>query len=169
MAALPKVKELNPLVNVRAETRALEELDDSYFSEYSIVCVIDASMEIKASQMSCWVCCLHERVVQSRLDVICRASEIAFLALDTSGFYASLFLDLGSDFTFRRQVSTKLADKIDETKGWSHPCHISYPSFAQVVSTRWNSLLNYKKRGPPTPITHIRFQCNVCISPLWRT
>ncbi|CCI40408.1 unnamed protein product [Albugo candida] len=131
VAALPKVKELNPLVNVRAETRALEELDDSYFTEYSIV------------------------VVQSRLDVICRASEIAFLALDTSGFYASMFLDLGSDFTFRRQVSTKLADKIDEKKGWSHPCHISYPSFAQVVSTRWNSLLNHKKRGPPTPITHI--------------
>ncbi|CCI40410.1 unnamed protein product [Albugo candida] len=37
VAALPKVKELNPLVNVRAETRALEELDDSYFTEYSIV------------------------------------------------------------------------------------------------------------------------------------
>nr|CCA24873.1 SUMOactivating enzyme (SAE) putative [Albugo laibachii Nc14] len=144
VAALPTVKELNPLVHVRAETRALEDLEDSYFSGYSIVCVIDASMEIKASG--------------ARLDAICRVYKIAFLALHTSGFYASMFVDLGPDFIFRRQMSSTSAEKPDEKKGWSQPCHVSYPSFKEYIGTRWNSLLNRKKRGPPTPLAHIRFQ-----------
>ncbi|KUF88544.1 hypothetical protein AM588_10001845 [Phytophthora nicotianae] len=88
-ACLPRVQELNPLVQVSSETKPLDELTDEFFKQFTVVCLIGA-----------------EQVTEFRLDTLCRSLGIAFYSARSFGFDGIIFADLG-EHTFRRNAGYK--------------------------------------------------------------
>lgn len=76
-ASLHRARALNPMVEVTAETKAVDELPDSYFTQYDVVCATG----LKQEQLE-------------RINNACRDSNKKFLCGDVWGTYGYMFADL---------------------------------------------------------------------------
>ena len=134
VACLPRVQELNPLVQVRIETEALDDLNDDFLKQFTAVCLVGAELS-----------------VELRLDALCRSFGTAFYAARSFDCNGIVFIDLG-EHTFRRDAR--------ETNGiLSDPCTITYPTLTEAQQVQWSSLQSARKRGPQLPQVFIKNQC----------
>ncbi|CAI5742399.1 unnamed protein product [Hyaloperonospora brassicae] len=133
VACLPRVQELNPLVQVRIETEALDDLNDGFFKQFTAVCLVGADLS-----------------VELRLDALCRSIGTAFYAARSFDYNGIVFIDLG-EHTFRRDAR--------ETNGTlSGPCTVTYPTLTEAQQVPWSSLQSARKRGPQLPQVFIKNQ-----------
>ncbi|GLE02436.1 hypothetical protein PINS_up011274 [Pythium insidiosum] len=133
VACLPRVQELNPLVQVTSETRPLAELDDETLRRFSVICLVGAHQD-----------------EELRLDAFCHKNGIAFFAARSFGFHGVLFSDLASH-TFRRAATSADAPPAD-------PVTIEFPSLEAARAVRWSSLQSARKRGPQLPRVFVQHQ-----------
>uniref|UniRef100_A0A7S2UZW6 Ubiquitin-like 1-activating enzyme E1A n=1 Tax=Fibrocapsa japonica TaxID=94617 RepID=A0A7S2UZW6_9STRA len=138
-ACVVRAKELNGLVNVDCETKPLEDLDDSFFTAFTVVCVSGAS-----------------RKNMLRLDTICREAGTFFYAGTAFGYDGVLFCDLGPRHHFEREGGPKTAPAAPAPAGGgggsssgaqAAPGEVaSYPSLQDALGTKW-SVLTHRRRG----------------------
>lgn len=76
-ASLQRARALNPMVDVTAETKGVDELPDSYFTQYDVVCATG----LKQEQLE-------------RINNACRDNNKKFLCGDVWGTYGYMFSDL---------------------------------------------------------------------------
>lgn len=126
--------ELNPLVEVTAETKALCDLHDDFFKQFTAVCLIGAELS-----------------VELRLDALCRSFGTAFYAARSFGYNGIVFIDLG-EHTFRR-------DAMKTNVVPSDPCTVKFPMLEEVQKVQWSSLQSARKRGPQLPQVFVKNQC----------
>ncbi|POM74339.1 SUMO-activating enzyme (SAE), partial [Phytophthora palmivora] len=132
-ACLPRVQELNPLVQVSSETKPLSDLPDEFFKQFTVVCLVGA-----------------ELATELRLDAVCRSFGTAFFAARSFGFDGIVFADLG-DHTFRRNAVG--ADAVP-----SDPMTVTFPSLEEAQKIQWSSLQSARKRAPQLPQVFVKNQ-----------
>ncbi|RLN95065.1 hypothetical protein BBJ28_00008964 [Nothophytophthora sp. Chile5] len=125
-ASLTRVQDLNPLVAVQSETQPLQELPDTFFQQFSVVCLVGA-----------------DQSAELRLDALCRSSGTAFFAARSFGFDGLMFADLGAH-TFRR-------NPLGADAAPSDPVTVTYPTLAEAQQVQWSSLQSARKRAPQLP------------------
>lgn len=76
-SSLHRAQALNPMVDVKADTGALSDKDESFFTQFHVVVILEASGE-----------------EQIRINKICRANNIKFYAADMWGMFGYSFVDL---------------------------------------------------------------------------
>lgn len=76
-SSLIRAQALNPMVDVKADTGALGDKDESFFTQFHVVVILEASGE-----------------EQIRINKICRANNIKFYAADMWGMFGYSFVDL---------------------------------------------------------------------------
>lgn len=132
MACLPRVQELNPLVQVTIETKVLKNLNDDYFKQFTAVCLVGAELD-----------------VELRLDALCRSFGTAFYAARSFGYNGIVFIDLG-EHTYRRDALGN---------DGSDPCTVKFPTLEDAQKVQWSSLQSARKRGPQLPQVLVKNQC----------
>ena len=96
-ASLARVQQLNPMVEVTADSASSEEKDAEFFKKFDVVIATT---------------CSQAELV--RINSICRAANILFYAGDVFGFFGFSFMDLVSH-NFVEEVTTQVASiNIDE-------------------------------------------------------
>ncbi|GAB5591324.1 E1 ubiquitin-activating protein aos1 [Umbelopsis nana] len=102
-AAAVQVQALNPRVVVKTDTGDIETKPDTFFDQFDIVCITNASKPTlvrrtaNGSDKTPSVLHLLWRLQQQvRLDVICRSNKTPFYAADTFGMFGYIFCDLHS-------------------------------------------------------------------------
>lgn len=86
VCSLPKVQQLNPMVEVTADTESVEEKSDEYFLKFDVVCLTCSSIKTSI-----------------RVNEICRKNEIKFFSGDVNGFFGYMFEDL-SEHEYAEEV-----------------------------------------------------------------
>ena len=76
-ASLQRAQNLNPMVQVNADTQNIEDLPDEYFKNFDVVCVSE---------------CTIEQI--NRVNKICRKYQKKFFAGDVWGSFGYTFADL---------------------------------------------------------------------------
>ncbi|GBP35573.1 SUMO-activating enzyme subunit 1 [Eumeta japonica] len=75
--SLPRARALNPMVDITSETTSVDDLPDSYFTQFDIVC----ATELKQEQLE-------------RINNVCRDHNKKFLCGDVWGTFGYMFADL---------------------------------------------------------------------------
>ena len=115
-SALPRIQELNNFANVSSETRSLEQLEDSFFQQFNIISLTNAS----------------EQQI-SRISAICRAQQpqIALFANWAFGSEGVFISDFGDEFQFKDDERPN-TDFVPSVK-----C-IGFPSLQTVLDIPWS-------------------------------
>ncbi|KAG6948365.1 hypothetical protein JG687_00015517 [Phytophthora cactorum] len=132
-ASLPRVQELNPLVQVSSEIKPLDELPDEFFKQFTVVCLVGA-----------------ELATELRLDALCRSLGTAFYSARSFGFDGIVFADLG-DHTFRRNA-------VGADAAPSDPVTVTFPTLEEAQKVQWSSLQSARKRAPQLPQVFVKNQ-----------
>ncbi|KAG7382957.1 SUMO-activating enzyme subunit 1 [Phytophthora pseudosyringae] len=132
-ACLPRVQDLNPLVQVSCETKPLGELPDAFFQQFSVVCLVGAELPSEL-----------------RLDALCRSFGTAFYAARSFGFDGLVFADLGAH-TFRR-------NPVGADAAPSAPVAVTFPTLEEAQRVQWSSLQSARKRAPQLPQVFVKNQ-----------
>ena len=77
-SSLEKVRLLNPMVEVTADTQRVDGKPDKFFTNFDVVCA---------------TCC--STAALCRINKICDQNGIKFFAGDVFGYYGFMFADLG--------------------------------------------------------------------------
>jgi ubiquitin-like 1-activating enzyme E1 A len=85
-SSLQRAQALNPMVEIATVTSKLADTQDSFFTTFHVICVLEA----KTSELV-------------RIDKICRANNIKFFAADLWGMFGYSFADL-QEHTFAEDV-----------------------------------------------------------------
>ncbi|KAI8824825.1 uncharacterized protein EV422DRAFT_516326 [Fimicolochytrium jonesii] len=126
-AVAPRAQALNPRVHVKAITTPLANVPDSFFTEFDIVCLCNATL----SQLK-------------RADKICRKNGVKFYAADTNGITGFIFCDLREhNYVEERKTTQK-----DETTITRLEKSITFPSLEEALSIDWatSDLQKLKKK-----------------------
>lgn len=76
-ASLPRAQNLNPMVNINADTSKVDDKPDEYFGQFNIVCA------------------MHCTIPQlKRINRACRKQKVKFFAGDVWGALGYVFIDL---------------------------------------------------------------------------
>lgn len=76
-ASLPRAQNLNPMVNINADSGNIDDKPDEYFGKFDIVCA------------------MHCTITQlKRINRVCRNKKIKFFAGDVWGALGYVFIDL---------------------------------------------------------------------------
>ncbi|KAG3234613.1 hypothetical protein PI124_g20334 [Phytophthora idaei] len=132
-ASLPRVQELNPLVQVSSEIKPLDELPDEFFKQFTVVCLVGA-----------------ELATELRLDARCRSLGTAFYSARSFGFDGIVFADLG-EHTFRRNA-------VGADAAPSDPVTVTFPTLEEAQKAQWSSLQSARKRAPQLPQVFVKNQ-----------
>jgi len=114
-SSLPSAQRLNPMVQVTAESCKLEEKEDSFFTQFTVIIVTN---------------CTKTEIM--RLNRIARESGIKFLVSDVFGFFGWIFLDLGRH-EFKSEIITIGGKDPVVVDGVSR-----YSPFQDLISIDWN-------------------------------
>lgn len=117
--SLERIRTLNPLVHVSVDERRIDQVKEDYFLQFSVVCVVND----QPLQSLIW------------LDELCRKHKIYFFVSGAMGFYGFFFLDL-SVYQYTKKY---------EAENRMETISVSFPSLANALSVKWNTL----KRIPP--------------------
>ncbi|XP_077174767.1 SUMO-activating enzyme subunit 1 [Paroedura picta] len=77
-ASLERARDLNPMVDVKADQEDVEQKPEEFFTQFDVVCL---------------TCCSQE--VLMKIDQICQKNGIKFFAGDVFGYHGYMFADLG--------------------------------------------------------------------------
>ncbi|KAG6949748.1 hypothetical protein JG688_00014498 [Phytophthora aleatoria] len=132
-ASLPRVQELNPLVQVSSEIKPLDELPDEFFKQFTVVCLVG-----------------DELATELRLDALCRSLGTAFYSARSFGFDGIVFADLG-EHTFRRNA-------VGADAAPSDPVTVTFPTLEEAQKVQWSSLQSARKRAPQLPQVFVKNQ-----------
>ena len=102
-ASLARVQQLNPMVEVTADSASSEEKEADFFKKFDVVIATT---------------CSQAELV--RINSICRAANILFYAGDVFGFFGFSFMDLVSH-NFVEEVTTQVF--FDPIQGWATERH----------------------------------------------
>jgi len=114
ISSLPSAQRLNPMVQVTAESVKVEDKEDSYFTQFTVIIATN---------------CSKAEIV--RLNRIAREAGIKFLVSDVFGFFGWIFLDLGRH-EFKSEIVTIGGEPV-VVDGVAR-----YSSFQDLVSIDWN-------------------------------
>ncbi|KAF7393546.1 hypothetical protein HZH68_010365 [Vespula germanica] len=89
-ASLQRTKNLNPMVNVEADSANIDDKPDEYFNNFNVICATQCTM----TQLK-------------KLNKICRQYKIKFFAGDVWGTFGYTFADLGEHEYAEDIVQTK--------------------------------------------------------------
>ncbi|XP_053671527.1 SUMO-activating enzyme subunit 1 [Anopheles nili] len=76
-ASLFRAQQLNPMVELKADTESLDSKDDTFFKSFDVVCLVGAST-----------------VQQKGVNMVCREANVKFFATDVWGMLGFSFADL---------------------------------------------------------------------------
>lgn len=76
-SSLVRAQALNPMVDVKADTGVLKDKGDTFFKEFDVVVILEAS-----------------QAEQIRINNICRVSNVKYYATDMWGMFGFSFIDL---------------------------------------------------------------------------
>lgn len=99
LASLTRAQALNPMVELRAESKALAEMPDDFFQNFNVVVIVEAPTK--------------ELI---RIDNACRLAGVKFFAGDVWGMFGYCFADLQEhsfvEDVFKHKVISKPNEKI---------------------------------------------------------
>lgn len=113
-ASLQRARALNPMVEVTAETKAVDELSDSFFTQYDVVCATG----LKQEQLE-------------RINNVCRDSNKKFLCGDVWGTYGYMFADL-----IDHEYSEEIVQYKPVKRGPDNPKKVKCDAIAITVKRR---------------------------------
>lgn len=100
--SLPRARALNPLVEITSETTAVDDLPDSFFTDFDVVCAVG----LKQEQLE-------------RINKICRDNNKKFICGDVWGLFGYTFIDLidheYSEEEFKFKAIKRSADDTNKT------------------------------------------------------
>jgi len=79
VCSLPKIQQLNPMVEIIADTDKVEEKPDEFFLKFDVICLTT---------------CLSS--VAIRIDHLCHKNNIKFFHGEVNGYFGHMFADLGN-------------------------------------------------------------------------
>jgi ubiquitin-like 1-activating enzyme E1 A len=141
-ASLDRVQQLNPMVEVTADSSSSTEKEAEFFKQFTIVIA---------------TCSTKDELV--RINSICRAEKIKFYAGDVMGFYGFSFMDLVEHEYVEEEVTQNIQPKqaeesgepgekkakMEETTTKSVKKAMTFVSLAEALKVDWSSEL-YAKR-----------------------
>uniref|UniRef100_A0A182PTB2 THIF-type NAD/FAD binding fold domain-containing protein n=1 Tax=Anopheles epiroticus TaxID=199890 RepID=A0A182PTB2_9DIPT len=145
-ASLARAQNLNPMVELKADTESLESKEDAYFKDFDVVCLIGAST-----------------AQHLRVDNICRESNVKFFATDVWGMHGYCFADL-QKHEFAEDVAKYLAVSKPhekpkfETVYNTVKCTLEYPSYQSMVDFNCcdaSYARQLKRNGPAFPVQRV--------------
>ncbi|CAG9127362.1 unnamed protein product [Plutella xylostella] len=142
-ASLQRARALNPMVDISAETKGVDELPDSFFAQFDIVCATG----LKQEQLE-------------RINNVCRDNNKKFLCGDVWGMFGYMFADL-VDHEYSEEIVQHKAVKRgpdDEEKTARETVSITvkrraiYVPLQNALSADWSKpeLRSRLRRGDPS-------------------
>ncbi|XP_012264826.1 SUMO-activating enzyme subunit 1 [Athalia rosae] len=118
-ASLERAQSLNPMVDVVADTESVDKKEDSYFSNFDVVCASQCSI----TQLK-------------RINSLCRKYNVKFFAGDVWGMFGYTFADLGTHEFVEDIVQSQ---KIDPSEGGDVSSHKEkYENVTTTVKKTFN-------------------------------
>jgi hypothetical protein len=142
----PRLQALNVYAKVEANTTPLDDLPDSYFSQFSCIIMTNCS-EVAASASPSLLPVLPHPSLKSqalRVNALCHqeSHDIQFLLSDCYGAEGWFILDFGKQFTFQHDPPRH---HVIES--------FSYPSLQEIWNTKWATL---ERKHFPISFTYLR-------------
>ncbi|XP_050674766.1 SUMO-activating enzyme subunit 1 [Leptidea sinapis] len=142
-ASLQRAKALNPMVEVTTETKSVDDLPDSFFTQFDIVCATG----LKQEQLE-------------RINNACRDSNKKFLCGDVWGVFGYMFADL-VDHEYSEEIVQHKAVKRGPDDTAKNPCEkvtinvkrrAIYVPLQNALSADWSKpeLRSRLRRGDPS-------------------
>lgn len=145
-ASLGRAQQLNPMVELKADTEELAKKSDDFFKGFDVVCIIGASTE---------------QLV--RIDAACRSANVKFFAADLWGMFGFSFADLQEHNFAEDVVKHKIISKPNEKTKTELVTStvkrtVSYPPFQAVLDfdfTAQSYARKLKRSGPSLPLLRV--------------
>ncbi|XP_058823610.1 SUMO-activating enzyme subunit 1 [Topomyia yanbarensis] len=145
-ASLHRAQELNPMVELKADTEQLSKKPDEFFKHFDVVCIIGASTE--------------ELI---RIDNVCREAEVKFFAADLWGMFGYSFADLQKHNFVEDVVKHKIISKPHEKTKTELVTStvkrtLDYPAYQAVLDFDYKSqsyARKLKRSGPSLPLLRV--------------
>ncbi|KAL8220051.1 UNVERIFIED_CONTAM: SUMO-activating enzyme subunit 1 [Gekko kuhli] len=97
-ASLERARDLNPMVDVKADQEVVEQKPEEFFTHFDVVCL---------------TCCSQE--VLMKVDQICHKNSIKFFAGDVFGYHGYMFADLGDhDFVEEKTKPARASQPVED-------------------------------------------------------
>ncbi|XP_048348841.1 SUMO-activating enzyme subunit 1 isoform X2 [Sphaerodactylus townsendi] len=97
-ASLERARDLNPMVDVKADQENVNQKPEEFFTHFDVVCL---------------TCCSQE--VLMKIDQICHKNRIKFFAGDVFGYHGYMFANLGEhDFVEEKAKPTKASHAMED-------------------------------------------------------
>ncbi|XP_015262605.1 PREDICTED: SUMO-activating enzyme subunit 1 [Gekko japonicus] len=97
-ASLERARDLNPMVDVKADQENVEQKPEEFFTHFDVVCL---------------TCCSQE--VLMKVDQICHKNGIKFFAGDVFGYHGYTFADLGEhDFVEEKTKPARASQPVED-------------------------------------------------------
>jgi len=145
-ASLTRAQNLNPMVELKADTEPIESKSDDYFKDFDVVCLIGAST-----------------AQHLRVNNVCREANVKFFATDVWGMHGFCFTDLqkhefAEDVAKYVVVSKPHEKPKSETVYSTVKCTLEFPPYQSLVdfdckSTSYARQL--KRNGPALPVQRV--------------
>uniref|UniRef100_A0A182RT42 SUMO-activating enzyme subunit 1 n=1 Tax=Anopheles funestus TaxID=62324 RepID=A0A182RT42_ANOFN len=145
-ASLARAQNLNPMVELKVDTAALDTKEDAYFKEFDVVCLIGAST-----------------AQHLRVNTVCREANVKFFATDVWGMYGFCFADLqkhefAEDVTKYVVVSKPHEKPKSESVSSTVKCTLEFPPYQCLVDFDFRDpsyARRLQRNGPALPIQRV--------------
>lgn len=145
-ASLSRAQQLNPMVELKADTEELPKKTDDFFKGFDVVCVIGANTE----QLL-------------RIDGVCREAGIKFFAADLWGMFGFSFADLQEHNFAEDVVKHKIVSKPHEKTKTELVTStvkrtLSYPAYQVLLDFDYKAqsyARKLKRSGPALPLLRV--------------
>ncbi|XP_058448243.1 SUMO-activating enzyme subunit 1 [Malaya genurostris] len=159
-ASLHRAQELNPMVELKADTEELSQKSDEYFKDFDVVCIIGASTEDLL-----------------RIDKVCREADVKFFATDLWGMFGYSFADLQKHNFVEDVVKHKIISKPHEKTKTELVTStvkrsLNYPAYQALLDFDFKAqsyARKLKRSGPSLPLLRVlqKFRDNEKRDPLY--
>ena len=129
------------MVQVTSITKSLTDLQDEFFKQFTVVCLVGAELD-----------------TELRLDALCRSIGTAFYTARSFGFDGIVFANLG-EHKFRR-------DTVRADAALKETLTVKFPTLEEVQKVQWSSLQSSRKRSPQLPQVFVKNQ-RTCDNRVW--
>jgi len=131
-ASLSRAQLLNPMVDVVASSASPDDKNDLYYEQFTVICAIG---------------CTKTQI--NRLNRIARQCDIKFFAADVFGFSSYIFVDLGKNHNYSREVVTPATkDKPEFTRVVNDSA--TFCPFQEVLDMNWkNASAGFLRKSKP--------------------
>lgn len=159
-ASLGRAQQLNPMVELKADTEELSNKADDFFTGFDVVCIIGAPT-----------------VDLLRINAVCRAAGVKFFAADLWGMFGYSFADLQEHNFAEDVVKHKIISKPNEKTKTELVTStvkrtLSYPAYQVLLDFDFKTqsyARKLKRSGPALPLLRVlqKFRDNEKRDPLY--